>query len=87
MKSNSVILSDYSYIIRKSMKKREQSTYEYFLFAGRLFSLFFHFIKHRFCQNSITPGRVTDEDMGDGAYESSVLNDGRSRHALDDAIG
>lgn len=78
MKSNSVILSDYSYIIRKSMKKREQSTYEYFLFAGRLFSLFFHLIEHRFCQDSISSCRITDKHMSDCSDKFPVLNDRRS---------
>ena len=43
--------------------------------------------KHIFNKYPVAFGGVLDEDVGDGADEFAVLDDGAAAHALDDASG
>ena len=44
-------------------------------------------IQHIFDENAVACGRVVYKDVGDGADEVSVLDDGAAGHALDNAAG
>ena len=44
-------------------------------------------LEHVFDKDSVAFGAVLDEDVGYGADEFVVLDDGAAAHALDDAAG
>ena len=44
-------------------------------------------IQHIFDEDAISGGRIVNKDMGDGAHQFPILNDGTAGHALDDTAG
>ena len=38
-------------------------------------------VQHGFGEDAVATGGVVDQDMGDGAYQVVVLDDGRAGHA------
>ena len=46
-----------------------------------------HARQHIINEDSISRGGIVDQNMGDGADELAVLDDGAAAHTLDDAAG